>query len=102
MKHLSLKLLAETVVFRRKALKLSQAAVSEKTGINRSILSRLETEDYTPTVDQLLALASALDFPANGCTDKRRGRSCRCIKAEDRCRGNGLCGIVPCRFAFSA
>ena len=62
MKHLSLKLLAETVVIKRKALKLSQAAVSEKTGINRSILSRLETEDYTPTVDQLLALASTLGF----------------------------------------
>ena len=62
MKHLSLKLLAETVVIRRKALKLSQAVLSEKTGINRSILSRLETEDYTPTVDQLLALASALGF----------------------------------------
>lgn len=66
MKHLSLNLLAETVVIKRKALKLSQAAVSEKTGINRSILSRLETEDYTPTVDQLLALASVLDF---GLTD---------------------------------
>lgn len=62
MKHLSLKLLAETVVIKRKALKLSQAAVSGKTGINRSILSRLETEDYTPTVDQLLALANALGF----------------------------------------
>ena len=62
MKHLSLKLLAETVVIKRKALKLSQAAVSDKTGINRSILSRLETEDYTPTVDQLLALAHVLGF----------------------------------------
>lgn len=62
MKHLSLKLLAETVVIKRKTLKLSQAALSEKTGINRSILSRLETEDYTPTVDQLLALANALGF----------------------------------------
>lgn len=62
MKHLSLKLLAETVVIKRKTLKLSQAALSEKTGINRSILSRLETEDYTPTVDQLLALANTLGF----------------------------------------
>ena len=63
MQHLSLKLLSETVILRRKALKLSQAALSQKTGINRSILSRLEAEDYTPSVDQLLSLSSVLGFP---------------------------------------
>ena len=62
MKHLSLHQLAETVSMRRKALKLSQAKLSEETGINRSILSRLEAEDYTPSVDQLLALSSVLSF----------------------------------------
>ena len=63
MKHLSIKLLSETVASRRKTLKLSQAALSEKTGINRSILSRLEAADYSPSVDQLLALSAELDFP---------------------------------------
>lgn len=62
MKYLSLKLLAETVVSRRKTLKLSQTAVAQKTGINRSILSRLEAQDYSPSVDQLLVLSEALDF----------------------------------------
>ena len=62
MKHLSLKLLAETVTSRRKTLKLSQTALSEKTNINRSILSRLEAQDYSPSVDQLLSLSSVLDF----------------------------------------
>ena len=62
MKHLSLKLLAETVSSRRKAMKLSQTALSEKTNINRSILSRLEAQDYSPSVDQLLSLSSVLDF----------------------------------------
>ncbi len=62
MKHLSLKLLAETVAERRKELKLSQAALSEKAGINRSILSRLESGDYNPSVDQLLSLSSVLGF----------------------------------------
>ena len=62
MERLSLKLLAETVTTKRKALKLSQTALSEKTGINRSVLSRLELMDYTPSVDQLLSLSSALDF----------------------------------------
>ena len=62
MKHLSLKLLAETVTSRRKSMKLSQAALSEKTNINRSIISRLEAQDYSPSVDQLLSLSSVLDF----------------------------------------
>ena len=62
MKHLSLKLLAETVTSRRKIMKLSQAALSEKTSINRSIISRLEAQDYSPSVDQLLSLSSVLGF----------------------------------------
>ena len=62
MKHLSSKLLAETVISRRKAIKMSQLTLSKKTGINRSIISRLESEDYTPSVDQLLALAEVLEF----------------------------------------
>ncbi len=62
MQHLSLPLLAETVTRRRKELKLSQAALSEKTAINRSILSRLESQDYSPSVDQLLALCDVLGF----------------------------------------
>ncbi len=62
MKQLSLKLLAATVVSKRKALKLSQTALAKKAGINRSILSRLETSDYSPSVDQLLVLSDILDF----------------------------------------
>ena len=64
MKHLSINLLAETVISRRKTLKLSQAEVSKKTGINRSILSRLEAGDYSPSVDQLLSLSAVLGFQA--------------------------------------
>ena len=70
MKHLSLKLLSETVVSRRKTLKLSQTALSEKANINRSILSRLESGDYSPSVDQLLSLSAALGFqPADVIVD---------------------------------
>ena len=62
MKHLSLEKLAETVIGKRKAMKLSQADISERTGINRSLLSRLEQQDYAPSVDQLLALSEVLEF----------------------------------------
>ena len=70
MKHLSLKLLAETVSGRRKRMKLSQTELSGKTNINRSILSRLESGDYSPSVDQLLALSAVLGFqPADVIVD---------------------------------
>ena len=62
MKHMSLSMLAATVTGRRKAKKLSQAALAKMVNMNRSILSRLEAENYTPTVDQLLALSEVLDF----------------------------------------
>jgi UDPglucose 6-dehydrogenase len=62
MKHLSLQLLAETVYSKRRSMKLSQTELSDKTQINRSVLSRLERGDYAPSVDQLLALSQTLDF----------------------------------------
>ena len=62
MKHLSLEKLAVTVASKRKSMKLSQSALAEKTGINRSLLSRLESLDHTPSVDQLLALSEVLGF----------------------------------------
>lgn len=43
-------------------LKLTQTALSEKASINRSILSRLEAQDYSPSVDQLLSLSAVLGF----------------------------------------
>ena len=63
MKKLSIELLAKTVAAHRKALGLTQTALASVTGMNRSILSRLETGDFTPSVDQLLALSEALSFP---------------------------------------
>ena len=62
MKKLSKSLLAETVISRRKALGLTQLQLSEKTGINRSLLSRLEQEDYYPLIPQLEALGETLGF----------------------------------------
>ncbi len=65
-RKLSLRTLARTVADHRRQLGITQAQLSSETGINRSILSRLESEDYAPSVDQLLALADALGFePAN-------------------------------------
>ena len=62
MKKLSLQLLADTVVSRRKAMKITQAQLSKTTGINRGLLTRLESLDYTPSIEQLQALGEALHF----------------------------------------
>lgn len=62
MKKLSLSILASTVTARRKSLDISQLKLSELTGINRALISRIETQTFTPSVDQLQALADALNF----------------------------------------
>ena len=62
MKKLSLVLLSDTVTSRRKALKITQAELAERTGMNRSMLSRLESQEYTPSIPQLQALGEALGF----------------------------------------
>ncbi len=62
MQEISLSLLSETVKTSRKKQRISQDELSEKTGINRSLISRLENGDYTPSIDQLLSLGRILDF----------------------------------------
>ncbi len=62
MKQISLKLLAEVVVSHRKTKGITQVQLSNMTNINRTMLSRLEAQDYTPSIDQLLALADVLAF----------------------------------------
>ena len=62
MRTLSLPLLAETVVSRRKALNITQAQLAARAGINRSVLSGLENGTHKPSIDQLEALAAVLGF----------------------------------------
>ena len=62
MKKLSLELLADKVYKQRKFKKMSQQDVSEKTGMNRSMLSHLESGTYMPSIAQLEALEEVLDF----------------------------------------
>jgi len=62
MKKLSIPRLSQVVKTHRKALKLTQAQLAAATGINRALLSRLESETYAPSVNQLLALADVLGF----------------------------------------
>lgn len=62
MKKISTKLIAELVNAKRKEQKITQEQLSKMTGINRSMIGRIENEEYIPAIDQLQALAEALGF----------------------------------------
>lgn len=54
--------MADTIISKRKDLKISQARLAEMTGMNRVMISRLESCIYTPSIDQLQAIAEVLGF----------------------------------------
>ena len=62
MKKLSSQLLADTVIQKRKALNMTQAELAKATGINRALLSRIESEDFIPSIEQLQNLGETLNF----------------------------------------
>ncbi len=62
MKNFSISKLAETILSQRKLLGLTQQDLADKAGINRSMLCRLENQDYIPSLDQLTRLANTLQF----------------------------------------
>lgn len=66
MKKLSMSLLADTVIRQRKEKHMTQKQLSDLTGINRAMISRLEKKDYQPSIQQLETLGQILDFePVN-------------------------------------
>ncbi|WP_058991109.1 nucleotide sugar dehydrogenase [Anaerococcus rubeinfantis] len=62
MKKLSIEKMAKTVSDKRKEKNITQSKLAEITGINRTMISRLESLDYTPSIDQLQSLGEVLDF----------------------------------------
>ena len=62
MKKLSITKMSDTIISKRKELKMTQVQLAEVTGINRGMISRLESCDYTPSIDQLQAIAEVLHF----------------------------------------
>ena len=62
MRNFSISKLAEIILAQRKLLCLTQQELADKAGINRSMLCRLENQDYVPSLDQLTRLANTLQF----------------------------------------
>lgn len=54
--------LAQTIHDLRKSNKLSQAQLAAQTGINRAMISRIEKQDYIPSLEQLECLSGVLNF----------------------------------------
>ncbi len=75
MKKLSQALLANVVNSKRKEMHLTQQELSEKTGINRTLLSRIEKQDYLPLIPQLEALGDVLGFELEDVFTKEAGSS---------------------------
>ncbi|SKB46136.1 UDPglucose 6-dehydrogenase [Lachnospiraceae bacterium] len=62
MKKISQSHLADLIITHRKNKSITQAQLSEITGVNRTMLSRIESGDYIPSLQQLTAIANTLDF----------------------------------------
>jgi UDPglucose 6-dehydrogenase len=94
MKTLSAELLASKVATQRKAKKITQIELSKVTGINRALISQLENKEFTPSVNQLMALASVLDFNINDVfadPDKAKVKAAR--KYKIAVAGTGYVGL---------
>lgn len=62
MKKFSKKQISEVIANKRRQKGMTQAMLSEVTGINRSMIGRIENEEYLPRLDQLEVLADVLNF----------------------------------------
>ncbi|MBR3638384.1 MAG: nucleotide sugar dehydrogenase [Lachnospiraceae bacterium] len=62
MSNLNLTSLATAIRTRRKAMGMTQADLAEKTGISRSALSKIETKEYTPSLEQIAAICEVLEL----------------------------------------
>ena len=62
MKKLSPVILADLVASKRKEKSMTQQALAEATGINRALISRIEKQDFIPSILQLEQLGEVLGF----------------------------------------
>ena len=62
MKKISYQKMADMIIAKRKEKKITQAQLAEMTGIHRAMVSRIEAQEYIPSINQLQAIAEALDF----------------------------------------
>lgn len=77
MKKLSQALMAQTITEKRKAKNMTQQQLADATGINRAVISRMESLDFMPSIPQLEILGEVLGFEptdlfVNGTTGEKK------------------------------
>ena len=96
MKKLSTAILANLITTNRKKLSMTQQSLADATGINRSLISRMEKEDFLPSIPQLEQLGEVLGFEptdvfTNGIHEKKK----ECTITYEHCCGrNRICWSV--------
>lgn len=72
MKQISQAKLADVIKKQRDLKNMTQEQLSGKTGINRTMIGRLERMDYLPSIPQLEKLAEVLDFDIVGLFEEKQ------------------------------
>ena len=77
MRKLSQALMAQTITEKRKAKNMTQQQLADATGINRAVISRMESLDFMPSIPQLEVLGEVLGFElidlfVNGTTGEKK------------------------------
>ncbi|MCQ2516616.1 MAG: nucleotide sugar dehydrogenase, partial [Saccharofermentans sp.] len=65
MKKFSLNTFSKLMIKKRNEKSLSQTQLGKMTGIHRSMIIRIEKEDYTPSIEQLQTLCEVLNIDIN-------------------------------------
>lgn len=77
MKSFSSAILAKLILDYRKDSKVSQEALATESGINRSILSKIEQAEHVPSIAQLEALANIIGFDITELFAVKKGKTQR-------------------------
>ena len=98
MKKLSSEKLADTIISRRKAKKMTQNQLAQATGINRAMIGRIENKDYTPSIEQLQNLGEVLDFEVTDLfLDESKGNKTSSVRLDRKYNiavaGTGYVGL---------
>lgn len=96
MKKLSKLLLANTIADQRKAKRMTQAQLAQTAGMHRTMIGRVENQDYVPTIDQLERLAETLDFDVTDLFVEERKEGIKQMTSEKKniaVAGTGYVGL---------
>lgn len=96
MKKLSKLLLANTIADQRKAKRMTQAQLAQAAGMHRTMIGRVENQDYVPTIDQLERLAETLDFDVTDLFVEERKEGIKQMTSEKKniaVAGTGYVGL---------